>query len=631
MRSAIILSECNEVAMIFKNEGPNCRVGLFPIVHYFLFLIFASDMDQLSTSAIVLGAIGGSLICVMLYFCIRISCLFCARPGSTTRSRHSFSQHRHLEGLHQQRRESRQRRRRRRRTAPEPLGGVAKEIIDTFPVRVYEPDFSSGHSGTSPMDLTTRSKMMQAVIDVLSTPPKQREVMSSAAGSTDTSIPMDPSTGLPILTQQRSSNLSTLLREHSSLGLPALPEHSVSDLPILPQIQTHVGGDLRSSGSTATWATQSGRFIMASSTAVMTSNNNSNPSTPISGSAHPRRSAAIPTVTGGSPSVRMADFARSLTHRATELVFRPVSSAYEPEEGDIEAPEEDYLECPDTPVADRSLAAAQEAGCAVGLLGGSIQQRMSCHFSNRLRQSGQKGSLDGNAASPGQGSGLAATTGQGSGLAAATATPLEDVPQAEDAECMRVPGGGSGAHSLQTVVLDSRPAPDQAAGKQEEDDSASTGSLEEEPTCPVCLCDFVSGDLLRILPCKHEFHCPCIDSWMEHHRTCPLCRLVLWEPPAEVVPAPPMPTITAPTPSAPMNNREAGGISAGRHRSTNTAGTVPPIRMGPPAPAAGGLGALLQPPGRGHRANPTQTSNAIGPPSQASNAAGHTSRLQRRS
>ena len=44
----------------------------------------------------------------------------------------------------------------------------------------------------------------------------------------------------------------------------------------------------------------------------------------------------------------------------------------------------------------------------------------------------------------------------------------------------------------------------------------------------ICLCDFEAGDMLRQLPCSHEFHQPCIDSWMERHRTCPLCRHVLW-------------------------------------------------------------------------------------------------------
>ena len=37
--------------------------------------------------------------------------------------------------------------------------------------------------------------------------------------------------------------------------------------------------------------------------------------------------------------------------------------------------------------------------------------------------------------------------------------------------------------------------------------------------------------MLRQLPCKHEFHQPCIEGWAAHHQTCPLCRYLLWEPP----------------------------------------------------------------------------------------------------
>ncbi|KAI9106358.1 hypothetical protein K1719_021886 [Acacia pycnantha] len=43
--------------------------------------------------------------------------------------------------------------------------------------------------------------------------------------------------------------------------------------------------------------------------------------------------------------------------------------------------------------------------------------------------------------------------------------------------------------------------------------------------CVVCLSKFENGETLRLLPkCKHAFHMNCIDTWLEGHSTCPLCR-----------------------------------------------------------------------------------------------------------
>ncbi|XP_011079276.1 RING-H2 finger protein ATL43-like [Sesamum indicum] len=43
--------------------------------------------------------------------------------------------------------------------------------------------------------------------------------------------------------------------------------------------------------------------------------------------------------------------------------------------------------------------------------------------------------------------------------------------------------------------------------------------------CAVCLNRFEPEEVLRLLPkCKHAFHVECVDTWLDAHSTCPLCR-----------------------------------------------------------------------------------------------------------
>lgn len=62
----------------------------------------------------------------------------------------------------------------------------------------------------------------------------------------------------------------------------------------------------------------------------------------------------------------------------------------------------------------------------------------------------------------------------------------------------------------------------------------TVGGGTEEPaefnnhTCAICLEDFLPGESLIILPCKHSFHSNCITPWLtERSSTCPLCKRVL--------------------------------------------------------------------------------------------------------
>ena len=44
-------------------------------------------------------------------------------------------------------------------------------------------------------------------------------------------------------------------------------------------------------------------------------------------------------------------------------------------------------------------------------------------------------------------------------------------------------------------------------------------------TCAVCIETYRVADVVRILPCRHQFHKGCIDQWLLEKRTCPMCKM----------------------------------------------------------------------------------------------------------
>ncbi|OIW27945.1 hypothetical protein CONLIGDRAFT_682953 [Coniochaeta ligniaria NRRL 30616] len=67
-----------------------------------------------------------------------------------------------------------------------------------------------------------------------------------------------------------------------------------------------------------------------------------------------------------------------------------------------------------------------------------------------------------------------------------------------------------------------------AIPEQAETDHTSQKGEDEHLGCSICTEDFKVGEDVRVLPCNHKFHPPCIDPWLINvSGTCPLCRLDL--------------------------------------------------------------------------------------------------------
>lgn len=52
--------------------------------------------------------------------------------------------------------------------------------------------------------------------------------------------------------------------------------------------------------------------------------------------------------------------------------------------------------------------------------------------------------------------------------------------------------------------------------------------VDKELPCSVCLTEFILGEPVRNLACKHLFHDQCIITWLEQHDNCPLCRTPIY-------------------------------------------------------------------------------------------------------
>ncbi|XP_014255412.1 protein goliath-like isoform X2 [Cimex lectularius] len=72
----------------------------------------------------------------------------------------------------------------------------------------------------------------------------------------------------------------------------------------------------------------------------------------------------------------------------------------------------------------------------------------------------------------------------------------------------------SAAHTALSKIPTKRIKPEDLENSQDDIDD-----------CVICFDSFKIHEMIRILPCRHEYHKSCIDPWLLEHRTCPMCKM----------------------------------------------------------------------------------------------------------
>jgi len=52
----------------------------------------------------------------------------------------------------------------------------------------------------------------------------------------------------------------------------------------------------------------------------------------------------------------------------------------------------------------------------------------------------------------------------------------------------------------------------------------SDNKTSEKSICSICLENVGAGDIVRTLPCMHQYHANCVDPWLVSNATCPICK-----------------------------------------------------------------------------------------------------------
>ncbi|XP_072983756.1 E3 ubiquitin-protein ligase SDIR1-like [Typha latifolia] len=77
------------------------------------------------------------------------------------------------------------------------------------------------------------------------------------------------------------------------------------------------------------------------------------------------------------------------------------------------------------------------------------------------------------------------------------------------------------------LSLQQASSPSLSVNEKRQDSTKVEGThkaVEDELTCSVCLEQVNVGEVIRSLPCLHQFHANCIDPWLRQQGTCPVCK-----------------------------------------------------------------------------------------------------------
>ncbi|KAJ8540441.1 hypothetical protein K7X08_030360 [Anisodus acutangulus] len=79
----------------------------------------------------------------------------------------------------------------------------------------------------------------------------------------------------------------------------------------------------------------------------------------------------------------------------------------------------------------------------------------------------------------------------------------------------------------QSAISSTHPASSSGSTEKKQEPASAVGGTknsDDELTCSVCLEQVNDGELIRSLPCLHQFHANCIDPWLRQRGTCPVCK-----------------------------------------------------------------------------------------------------------